>query len=112
MAVNLEPVLFVLRDELAHRFANRTSEPGLFLEGGINLKETVVHWHPCRIEDDFNDAKPGVDGIEQAAIALRRSFESCTMARQFLVPLPQSVNFRRIRGFGPSPDFRIQGRRG
>jgi len=57
VAVEFEPVRFVVRRKLAHQFALRIEQPGLLLKGRVDFQETVIHWFAVRIKYHFNRAE-------------------------------------------------------
>jgi hypothetical protein len=76
-AVDLEPVLFVRRRELAHPPPGGVHEPGLPLERLVHLDEPIVGRLVGVVEQDLDDAEALVDGVEQhpvprLALAQRR----------------------------------------
>ena len=55
-----------LKDRLAHRI----NQSGLLFECWVGFQNPVVDRPPSRVGDNFDDAQPLVDGVEQVAIAL------------------------------------------
>ena len=91
VTIDLEPVLLVARHEFAHRFASGILQAGLLFERRIHLDKSVVHWRARGVKHDFDDAKTGVDGVEQRTIPLRRGLEGCTLPRKFRVGFAQRL---------------------
>ncbi len=68
--VDLVPVRFVRRYQLANGPAEGVVKPRLFLERGVGLQEPVVDRAPLAIENDLDDAEPLVHGLEEPSILL------------------------------------------
>ena len=75
-AIDLEPVLFVVRRERAHRLAHGVAEIGLPLEGGVDVEEAIVDRPIRRIEDHLDDAEALIDRVEQLAVLRRAVFRA------------------------------------
>ena len=70
LAVEVEPELLVPGHQLAHAPAGRLPEAALTLESRVGLDEQIVDRAPRGVEEHFDDAKTGLDRLEQGAIAL------------------------------------------
>ncbi len=69
-SVDLEPVFFMARIQLADGATLGPDEPGLRDEGRVRLHEPVVHRAAALVEEHLDDAKAFVDGVEQNPVAL------------------------------------------
>ena len=68
-AVDLVPMILMLRDHLPRGFSHGIGQAGLPLERGVDFHEPVVDWDRV-LEDHFEDRETLVDGIEQGLVAL------------------------------------------
>src|SRR5262249_48621465 len=71
-AVDLEPMLFVLRRDFAHPPADGVLDSRLPLERRVDLQKTVIDRLGVPVEQDFDGAESLVDRIEQRAVSLFR----------------------------------------
>ena len=68
-AIDVEPVLLVVRRQLADPFADDVGQSRLSGEGVVDLEKTVVASHAFGVEGHFDNAEARIDGVEKAAIA-------------------------------------------
>ena len=68
-AVNIKPMRFMSRGQIAHEFAFCVMQPCLSFECGIDFEEAIVHGVVPRIKNHFDDAEAFDHGVENGAIA-------------------------------------------
>ena len=84
-AVDVEPMLLMVRRELAHPFAHRVGQARLAREGRVDLDESVVSRPLFAVEFHLDDAEAGVDRLEQrpvARLALTQHRRGCARLAQ------------------------------
>jgi hypothetical protein len=57
LAVDFEPMRFMVRSQVAHQFSLRVVHSGLLFERGIDFQEPIIHGFAVRVENHFNGAK-------------------------------------------------------
>ena len=67
-SIEIEPMLFMIGCDVAHRAAHRILDPGLPLETLVHFQETVVDGFVARSEHDLDYTKAGIDRIEEVAV--------------------------------------------
>ncbi len=76
-------MLLVLRPQMPHRATHDGLQPGLPLEGRIDLEKDIVAGLASVVEDNLDDAEARINRIEELAI-LRLAFAQRRLARQVL----------------------------
>ena len=69
-AIDVKPVRFVRRGDLAHSAPDGILDPGLPLERRIDLQETEIDGRAGGVHDHLDDAEPLVDRLKKRAIPL------------------------------------------
>lgn len=64
LAVDVEPVGLVVRDNFADGTSNGVNQAGLLFERTVGLKEAVIAGMARGVLEYFDDAKAFVDGFE------------------------------------------------
>jgi hypothetical protein len=68
LTVDLEPVIFVLGNQLPHAVADGIVQAGLPLAARIDLHEAVIERMFFVVEEHLDDAKTLVDGLEECLV--------------------------------------------
>ena len=69
-SVDVEPVLFVIRNEFAHPFSRRFGKAGLTGKRGIDFEESIIRCLVGGVKRDLDNAEAGIQGVEQRAVSV------------------------------------------
>src|SRR5688572_19468351 len=72
LAVDLKPVFFMARLNLAHPSAYSVHNASLAFEGCVDFEEAIIQRPFMFIKQDFDNTKAFIDRIEQRAVFLFR----------------------------------------
>jgi hypothetical protein len=68
LAINLKPMGFMRRGQVAHQLAPGIMQAGLPFKRGIDFQEAIIHGVVLRVENHFDDAEALNHCVEQGAI--------------------------------------------